>query len=262
MEKSLAKQSQNQPAKAAKMLQQEMESIDAGLLMIGVGNAVRVKAFWNISRHKLYEAEGHKSMKDFAESTGYSYRRIKQLVSEGDTLAEMVFAPDVPEEKRVLTVQHVKQYVEAKKQAKLLAKHDTLRLPDNASVDELTMDMVESEVELRELAEAFASVKVESASTKQLTGKAEKKDKRQRELDMLVDTLADSAVQMYAVARAGGFGRAVKKKATAAYYARLMWWLLHNDVGTLPWVTFEEAEAAMVNPDAAPAHVRFAMGDE
>jgi hypothetical protein len=67
-------------------------------------------------------------MKHFSESTGFSYRWVQKLIEQGDIMAQVIFPENTPEELRYLTAEHVKNFVAAKAEAKLLAKGDVLML--------------------------------------------------------------------------------------------------------------------------------------
>ncbi len=243
--------------KTQKRLQSELDSLDAGLFAQNLGSGLRIKAFWNISRHKLFRAQGCKTMKEFVESTGYTYRRVMQLLQEGDLLAEMMFPADMPPEKQWITPAHVKTYVEAKREARLLQKHDPLRLPDGK---QLMLDDVEAELEVQQLADALASITA-GTDRKQLADK--KGGKRNREIDLFIESITDSAIQVYAISRAGGFNRADKSRKRARYYIRLCDWLLRNDKAAVEWCEYDAALAlldeAQQTGAKVPAHVVFAL---
>jgi hypothetical protein len=142
------------PQKLQRLYQREMEALEGGLVFQNVGSGLRIKALWNISRHKLYEAGGFQTMKQFAESTGFSYRHVQLLIQQGDMLASVVFPSDTPDELRFLTAEHVKSFVDAKRQAKLLAASDPLLLESVA-----VTALVRSDDEVKAIARKIAAQK-------------------------------------------------------------------------------------------------------
>ncbi len=261
MTKALQKfQPEPAASKTIEQFQKELEHIEKGLFMQGLGTGLRMKAFWNISRHELYRADGHKNMKAFVESVGYSYRRVTQMLQEGDTLAALVFGAEVPEEKRWLTTAHIDQYVTAKRNAKLLTKHDTLRLPDtDDAVKRITAGDAESQLELNQLTEAFVALPSNSAAGRMLED-GKKPDEKSAHLDILLETVENLSKQTFVLASKGGWGRAAKKRAQALYYARLAFYMLTNDKANLAYVSFEDAQMYLQEGVTCPAHVGFALG--
>jgi hypothetical protein len=140
-EKSLVKTDAGDAMK--RLLAREMKSMDASLVMGQLAIGAKVKALWNISRHELFLAGGHKSMKAFCESCQYDYRWVQRLIQQGDRLAEQLFDKRISDEQRWLTMDHVKDFVEAKMKLRLLEKSEPLRLTDGSGQFSIIGDEVD-----------------------------------------------------------------------------------------------------------------------